>query len=108
MVRWTPYAAVVRLIGLAQDRWEEIDGQAAWEGRPSLWERPLREWCAVVYWWHSRHLSAEGRAEFRTLIYQSDPTLRLYTVAGRRSQRRQVKVDNSFVDAMKAMGSVRR
>lgn len=49
MVR-PPYATVIRLLGIAEEHWAAIDGQAAERGVDYL-TLPFDRFCNAIYWW---------------------------------------------------------
>ena len=46
----TPYSSVARLIGVAAEHWDAIDGEAASRG-VDLFELPPDRFLNAIYWW---------------------------------------------------------
>ena len=65
-----PYQAVLRLASIADDRWAEIDGEAAFNG-VNLLDLRLDRFCnAILYWCYQR---IEDREQFHFQLEQPIP-----------------------------------
>ncbi len=50
-----PYEVVLRLLGIAQDNWGALDGQAASQGQDFL-TLPIDRFCNLIHWWALQHV----------------------------------------------------
>ena len=65
-----PYEVVVRILGIAQEHWEAIDGEAASKGCDYL-TLPIDRFCNVIMWWAMQRVKDVD--EFKRKMYEPLP-----------------------------------
>lgn len=113
MVR-KPYRAFVRLVFLAGEHWEDIEGEALWSGAPSPWSLTLSEWCSFIQRWFTRRLDAienagggtEPRKRWREELLRPSSEFALYTWQ-RRLGRPTVDMVGDWSETMRMIDSAK-
>ena len=114
MVR-PPYRVLLRLIGIAQGSWEDIAGEAAWNG-VSIWGRSLSSWCSLILRFITRQADngmvnkAEFHEHLEETLYAPALDLRIYALKKKAlGQRRYIPpdYDSGFMAAMGAINAGR-
>lgn len=65
---------MVRLAGIALDRWADLDGWAVSRNMPDLRDLPLDRFCNFIWWWATRNASQQSDIErFRITLWRPPP-----------------------------------